>query len=82
MAKHQTTAAEGWYHSSYSGEDRDDGCANELSIYTDPTTSQLDLLLTNVDFAGEGHDNTFALNRDDVIKLRNFLQGWLNQSKE
>lgn len=79
MSKHQTTAANGWFHSSYAGEDRDDGCKNELSIYTNPVDRQLDVLLTNVDFDEVDHDNTFALNRDDAVKLRDFLQDWLDR---
>lgn len=80
MHKHHTSSEPAWFHSYYAGEDRDDGCPNELSLYADPEEPQLDLLLTNVDFKGVGHDNTFALNRDDVVKLQSFLQGWLERN--
>lgn len=77
MSKHQTSVDQEWFHSHYAGEDRDDGCGNELSLYNDPVADQLDLLLTNVDFDDVGHSNTYALNHDDVIKLHDFLQNWL-----
>ena len=79
MNQHQTTSSPAWFHSRYRGEDRDDGCANELSVYRDPAESRLDVLLKNVDFAGIGHDNTYSLTREDAAKLCNFLQEWLDK---
>lgn len=79
MNQHQTTSSPSWFHSHYRGEDRDDGCANELSVYRDPVEPRLDLLVTNVDFAGVGHDNTYSLTREDATKLRNFLNDWLGR---
>ena len=80
MTNHKPTAIPGWFHSYYQGEDRDDGCANELSLHVNPTSPRLEMLLTNVDFTGEGHTNTFSLGRTDVVLLRDFLQDWLKQS--
>jgi hypothetical protein len=48
---------------------------------TDPTADQLDILLTNVDFNQVSHDNTFALNREDAQRLRDYLQDWLDKQK-
>ena len=79
MNQHQTTSSPAWFHSRYRGEDRDDGCANELSVYRDPAESRLDVLLTNVVFAGIGHDITFSLTREDAAKLCNVLQEWLDK---
>lgn len=81
MNQHQTTAVPSWFHSRYRGEDRDDGCANELSVYRDPVAPRLDVLLTNVDFAGVGHENTYSLTREDAAQLRDFLQEWLDNEK-
>lgn len=79
MNQHQTTAVPSWFHSRYRGEDRDDGCANELSVYRDPVEPRLDVLLTNVDFVGVGHENTYSLTREDAAQLRDFLQEWLDK---
>lgn len=79
MNQHQTTSSPAWFHSYYRGEDRDDGCANELSVYRDPVNPRLDVLLTNVDFDGVSHENTYSLTREDAVKLRDFLQEWLDK---
>ena len=81
MNQHQITAVPSWFHSRYRGEDRDDCCANELSVYRDPVEPRLDVLLTNVDFAGVGHENTYSLIREDAAQLRDFLQEWLDNEK-
>ncbi len=78
---HHVRIEDGWFNDHYRGEDRDDGCANQLSLYHDPATNQLDILLTNVDFNNVSHDNTFALNRDDAQKLCDYLQDWLKHQK-
>jgi hypothetical protein len=78
---HKVTIDGTWFNDRYRGEDRDDGCANELSLYHDPTADQLDILLTNVDFNQVSHDNTFALNREDAQRLRDYLQDWLDKQK-
>lgn len=75
--KHLTKNDKDWYDSRYSGEERDDGAANEMSIVPDPDGKRLDLLLSNVGFDGRQYDNTFSLNRDDTIQLIQFLQNWL-----
>lgn len=80
MNRHQTSNQDQWFHSQYSGEDRDDDCQNELSIkpsQEDP--SRLDLLLTNVGFDQRCYDNTFSLTREDAKQLRDFLNQWLKR---
>ncbi len=80
MNSHQTTNHDQWFHSKYDGEDRDDGCQNELSIKPsreDP--SRLDLLLTNVGFDQRTYDNTFSLTREDAEMLQQFLRDWLGK---
>lgn len=53
MNRHQTNNQDQWFHSRYDGEDRDDGCSNELSIkLSQEGTSRLEILLTNVGFNG------------------------------
>lgn len=79
MSKHLINGDQDWFHCRYHGEDRDDGCANELSLYADPIDDQLDLLVSNPGFHNESHDDTFALQRADVEKLNAFLQAWLNR---
>ncbi|WP_300923807.1 hypothetical protein [uncultured Limosilactobacillus sp.] len=80
MNRHQTSNQDQWFHSRYDGEDRDDGCQNELSIKPNQEdTSRLEVLLTNVGFNGETYDNTFSLTREDAEQLRDFLNQWLNQ---
>ncbi|WP_242335240.1 hypothetical protein [Limosilactobacillus urinaemulieris] len=80
MNRHQTSNQDQWFHSRYDGEDRDDGCQNELSIKpSQENASRLEVLLTNVGFNGKTYDNTFSLTREDVEQLRDFLNQWLNQ---
>ncbi|MGM9891254.1 hypothetical protein [Limosilactobacillus sp.] len=79
MTGHQRQADQTWLNIHYAGEEADDGCANELSIYKQPD-QRLQLLLTNVDFAGHGHDNTFSLDKDDARQLAKFLTDWLGQN--
>lgn len=80
--KHLTKNDDSWFDSRYSGEDRDDGAANELSIVPDPNERRLDVLLSNVGFDGRQYDNTFSLTRDDTRQLIQFLQQWLNDHPE
>ncbi|HJA21774.1 hypothetical protein [Limosilactobacillus panis] len=80
MTKHQRRVHTHWLNIRYAGEDEDDGCANELSFYAQPTTNRLQLLLTNVDFQKQGHDNTFSLDRDDAQALAKFLTSWLKEN--
>ena len=80
MNRHQTSNQDQWFHSRYDGEDRDDGCQNELSIKpSQEDTNRLEVLLTNAGFNGETYDNTFSLTREDAEQLRDFLNQWLNQ---
>lgn len=80
MNRHQTSNQDQWFHSRYDGEDRDDGCQNELSIKpSQEDASRLEVLLTNVGFNGETYDNTFSLTREDAEQLRDFLNQWLNR---
>ncbi len=79
MNRHQTSNQDQWFHSRYDGEDRDDGCQNELSIKpSQENASRLEVLLTNVGFNGETYDNTFSLTKEDAEQLRDFLNQWLN----
>lgn len=77
MTKHHVTVDHDWFNDHYSGEDADDGCANELSLYKQAADDRLQLLLSNIDFAGQSHDNTFSLNRQDARQLADFLEQWL-----
>lgn len=79
MTKHQVKTDCDWFNDYYSGEDADDGCANELSLYKQANENRLQLLLTNIDFTGRSHDNTFSLNRQDARQLANFLEQWLRK---
>lgn len=80
MNRHQTSNQDQWFHSRYDGEDRDDGCSNELSIKpSQENISRLEVLLTNVGFNGKTYDNTFSLTREDAEQLRDFLNQWLNR---
>lgn len=80
---HQTEADPNWFHEIYNNEDRDDDCRNELSIMPDAVDPQLNVLLTNDDREGNQYNNTFALQRNDVIALNKFLNNWLkNTGKE
>ena len=79
MNRHQISNQNQWFHSRYDGEDRDDGCSNELSIKpSQEDTSRLEILLTNVGFNGETYDYTFSLAKEDARLLQDFLQKWLN----
>lgn len=77
MATHEINCQDHWLHIKYDGEDRDDGCANELSIYRIPEDDELQLLLSNIDLANRSHDNTFALTKQDAKALVSYLQKWL-----
>lgn len=79
MTKHQVKIDHNWFNDRYSGEEADDGCANELSIYQQPNPDRLQLLLSNLDFAGRAHDNTFSLTRQDARQLADFLERWLQE---
>lgn len=79
MAEHKLTVQDSWLHIKYAGEDRDDGCANELSIYKIPADPELQLVLSNVDLDNRSHDNTFALSKDDARAMVEYLQKWLNE---
>ena len=61
MEKHEIDRQANWLHIKYDGEDRDDECVNELSIYQNKDDSELQMLVSNVDFNNISHDNTFAL---------------------
>lgn len=79
MNQHQTSNRDQWFHSSYNGEDRDDGCRNELSIKpSQEAPDRLDVLLTNVGFDQKAYDNTFSLTQEDAQLLADFLQKWLH----
>ena len=82
MNQHQTTAVPSWFHSRYRGENRDDGCANELSVYRDPVEPRLDVLLTNVDFAGVGHENTYSLTRERPSSATSCRNGWITKNRD
>lgn len=75
--KHQTQNDKDWFDSRYSGEDRDDGAANELSIVPDPDEKRLDVLMSNLGLNGHQYDTTFSLSEDDARQLVHFLQNWL-----
>lgn len=79
---HKTEVDQGWFHESYDGEDRDDDCRNELSIIPDAHANQLNILLTNDDRDGRQYNNTFALQRSDVIALNQFLNNWLKETRK
>lgn len=80
MANHQITVEPDWFNDRYHNEEADDGSANELSFYPQPDKKHLELLLTNTDFDGHNHDNTFILNQRDVRRLNSFLQDWLKRA--
>ncbi|WP_367341967.1 hypothetical protein [Limosilactobacillus sp.] len=79
---HKTEVDHSWFHESYDGEDRDDNCRNELSIIPDTCEDQLNILLTNDDRDGRQFNNTFALQRSDVVALKTFLDQWLNRTRK
>ncbi|WP_242362691.1 hypothetical protein [Limosilactobacillus antri] len=79
MTKHQSKVDQDWFNSRYAGEDVDDGCQNELSLYRQADSDRLTLLLSNTDFVGISHDNTYLLDKHDAQKLIHFLQQWLDE---
>lgn len=80
MSKHQVKIEDGWLNIRYDGEDADDGCKNELSLYRQPDHKRLQLLLSNVDFDGQSHDNTFSFDRRDAQQIVTFLEKWLEEN--
>lgn len=80
MTKHQIRFDQDWFNSRYAGEDADDGCPNELSLYRQADSDQLTLLLSNIDFAGSSHDNTYLLDKHDAQALVRFLTQWLDNN--
>lgn len=76
MKEHEITSQPAWLHIKYGGEDRDDGCVNELSLYRQNDAPELQLLVSNVDFNNVSHDNTFALTKKDARILAHYLQEW------
>lgn len=78
MEKHEIDRQAKWLHIKYDGEDRDDECVNELSIYQNTDESELQMLVSNIDFDNIGHDNTFALTKEDAKVLIDYLQKWIN----
>lgn len=79
MNPHQTSCDPAWFHVRYSGEDSDDGMANELSIKPAVDEDRLNVLLTNVGFDQHCYDNTFSLTREDATQLAAFLEDWLDR---
>lgn len=45
MEKHEIDHQAKWLHIKYDGEDRDDECVNELSIYQNADESELQMLV-------------------------------------
>lgn len=80
MSKHQVISENGWLNIRYDGEDADDGCANEFSLYRQPGRKRLQLLLSNIDFDGQSHDNTFSFDRHDAQQIATFLEKWLEEN--
>lgn len=70
-----------WLHLFYQGEERDDGCANELSLQPANDEPRLNLLLSNHGFNNEPHDATFSLDQADVKALQKYLANWLNDQQ-
>lgn len=79
MTNHQITSDQDWFDSRYASEDADDGCPNELSLYRQAANDRLILLLSNIDFAGISHDNTYLLDKHDAQELVRFLKQWLDE---
>ncbi len=79
VEQHEIDRQTNWLHIKYDGEDHDDECVNELSIYQNNEDDELQMLVSNVDFDNISHDNTFALTKDDAKMLVNYLQDWLNK---
>ena len=78
MEKHEIDRQAKWLHIKYDGEDRDDECVNELSIYQNADESELQMLVSNIDCDNISHDNTFALTKEDARVLIDYLQKWIN----
>ena len=78
MEKHEIDRQAKWLHIKYDGEDRDDECVNELSIYQNADESELQMLVSNIDFDNISHDNTFTLTKEDAKVLIDYLQKWIN----
>ncbi|WP_288718303.1 hypothetical protein [uncultured Limosilactobacillus sp.] len=87
---HQINTDGQWLHLFYQGEERDDGCANELSLQPANELSlqpangehRLNLLLSNHGFNNEPHDATFSLNQADAQALQKYLSNWLNDQQK
>ena len=87
---HQINTDGQWLHLFYQGEERDDGCANELSLQPANELSlqpangehRLNLLLSNHGFNNEPHDATFSLNQADAQALQKYLSSWLNDQQK
>ncbi|MBB1099339.1 hypothetical protein H5R88_04315 [Limosilactobacillus sp. WF-MT5-A] len=78
MEKHEIDRQAKWLHIKYDGEDRDDECVNELSIYQNADDPELQVMVSNIDFDNISHDNTFALTKEDAQVLLEYLKDWLN----
>ena len=81
MEKHEIDRQAKWLHIKYDGEDRDDECVNELSIYQNADESELQMLVSNIDFDNISHDNTFALTKEDARVLIEYLKDWIKSSR-
>ena len=78
VEKHEIDQQAKWLHIKYDGEDRDDECVNELSIYQSADEPELQMLVSNIDFDNISHDNTFALTKEDAKVLIEYLKDWIN----
>lgn len=79
---HQINTDGQWLHLFYQGEERDDGCANELSLQPANDEYRLNLILSNHGFNNESHDATFSLDQADVKALQKYLSAWLNDQQK
>ena len=79
---HQINTDGQWLHLFYQGEERDDGCANELSLQPANDEYRLNLLLSNHGFNNEPHDATFSLDQDDDKALQKYLSAWRNDQQK
>ena len=79
---HQINTDGQWLHLFYQGEERDDGCANELSLQPTNDEYRLNLILSNHGFNNESHDATFSLDQADVKALQKYLSAWLNDQQK
>ncbi len=59
------------------GDDREDECVTERSIDQNAEESELQMLVSNIDFDNISHDNTFALTKEDAKVLIDYLQKWV-----